>query len=288
MSPLSPKTITRLDPTVPLLWRDGETIQIGIEGTLRVAVTAPWVEKLVARMAAGFRRASFDVIAHGVGAPRAEARSLLHRLEPLLVDEREAPRAAWIECIDVADARCEYRLRDALRDEGVPDGDRADPDDIGIVLVEGAAAALQLARYLRDDITHLPVSLERGRTTVGPLIVPGRSPCLSCRDQHERDRDDAWPRMHVQLIGRSAGPVSAARIAEVATSAARLLWTDAPDGSFVEISADGQREQRSLTFHAECLCRETSFRSPRGSETAPALPDRRTATTTPTMYARRA
>ena len=36
MSPLTPKTITRLNPAVPLLWRDGTTVQAGTDGELRI------------------------------------------------------------------------------------------------------------------------------------------------------------------------------------------------------------------------------------------------------------
>lgn len=92
MSPLSPKTITRLDPGVPLLWRDSETLQLGVDGDVRLPVDAPWVVPLLTRMAEGFRMNSFDVIAHGAGAPRREAQLLLARLRPLLVDD--APRTA--------------------------------------------------------------------------------------------------------------------------------------------------------------------------------------------------
>lgn len=286
MPPLTPKTITRLDPAVPLLWRDAETLQIGLEGTLRIPASAPWVEKLVARMASGFRRPMFDVVAHGLGAPRAEARMLLARLEPLLVDDAPTARAAWVETIHVTDARCEFRMRDALADEGISEGDRTEPDDIGVVLIEGAAAALHFARYLREDTAHLPVAIERGSTTIGPLVVPGVTACLSCRDQHERDRDPAWPRMHAQLIGRPAGPVSAARIADAATLVARLLADPATDGDAVEITSDGRRAWRSVTFHEECRCREQSFLSLPGSATEHARPDLPTGTTTPRAYAR--
>lgn len=286
MSPLTPKTITRLDPSVPLLWRDGETLQVGLEGTLRIAASEPWVEKLLGRMAAGFRRATFDVIAHAAGAPRAEARMLLARLEPLLVDDATTPRAAWVESIDLLDGRCEYRMRDALLDEGVPAGFRDDPGDIGIVLVEGAAAALHFSRYLREDTAHLPVAFERGRTTIGPLVVPGDSPCLTCRDSHERDLDDAWPRMHAQLIGRAAGPISAAQVAEAATLVAGLLVETASPGSFVEVSGDGRRVWRSVTFHEECRCRAQSFPSLPGIGTAHAPLAPLNGPTTARAYAR--
>lgn len=288
MSPLSPKTITRLDPGVPLLWRDSETLQLGVDGDVRLPVDAPWVVPLLTRMAEGFRMNAFDVIAHGAGAPRREAQLLLARLRPLLVDDAPAPRSAWVETIGMTDGRCEYRMREALADEGVEPGDRADSRDCGVILVRGAAAALHLAIYLREDITHLPVALERGRTTVGPLVIPGETPCLSCRDAHERDRDPAWPRMHAQLVGRNPGPIGAAQVAEAATLAARLLAEGASGGSFVEVSESGGRVWRSVRFHEECRCREQPSRSLRESATAPSLPVRPNATTTATGFARRA
>ncbi len=284
--PLSSRTITRLDPAVPLLWRDGDTLQIGIEGTLRIPASAPWVEQLLARMAAGFRRAAFDVIAHSVGAPRAEARALYARIDPLLIDEITTHRAAWVDSSDVLDGRCGYRMREALLDEGVPSGDRRSPGDVAVVLVEGAAAALHLARYLREDIPHLPVALERGRSTVGPLVVPGESPCLSCRDAQERDRDPAWPRLHAQLIGRTAGAISAARIAQAATAVATMLAAPSADGGVVSLSGGVRSELPPVRFHAECRCREQSFLSQPGSGTAPVRLDRQNATTTPRGYAR--
>lgn len=286
MSPLSSTTITRLDPAVPLLWRDGDTLQLGVDGDVRLTVDAPWIEPLLARMAGGFRLAAFDVIAHGVGAPRQEARALLGRLRPLLVEDVDVGGAAWVESIDIFDGRSEYRMREALIDEGVAQGSRSSRHDVGVILVEGAAAALQFARYLRDDTAHIPVSFERSRFTVGPLIVPGATPCLACRDAHERDRDAAWPRLHAQLIGRSAGTVSTAHVAEAAAMVARLLSSAAAPGEFVEVSESRGRVWRSVTFHEECRCRDLSSRSPRGTATELAPPAPLSAPTTPRAYAR--
>lgn len=286
MPPLTPKTITRLDPASPLLWRDGDTLQFGVDGAIRVNAEAPWVEPLLTRMAAGFRRGSFDVVAHAAGAPREEARMLLARLQPLLRDDPQAPRAAWVESVDIADGRCEYRMREALADEGVPAGARSDRGAVGVILIRGAAAALQVACHLREDTPHLPVAIERGRTTVGPLVVPGLSPCLSCRDAHERDRDPAWPRMHAQLIGRGDARISAARIAEAGALAARLLARPDADGACVVVSAEGERVWRSVRFHEECRCRELSSPSRPGSATAPAPLARPNETRTAREYAR--
>ena len=72
MSPLTPPTLTRLDPRY-LLWRDERTVQFGLDGAVRPQVDEPWVERLLQRLSAGIRSGSFDVVAHGLGAPRGGA-----------------------------------------------------------------------------------------------------------------------------------------------------------------------------------------------------------------------
>lgn len=285
--PLTPPTRMRLDPSVPLLWRDERTVQVGLEGALHVTADEPWVELLLSRMSAGFRRGSFDVIAHGVGAPRDDARRLLARVEHLLVDSDPRHRPAWVENIGVTDARGEYRMREALADEGIMLVDPAVPDAVAVVLVQGVAASVQFARYLREDIPHLPVSFEPGHLTVGPLVMPGESPCLACRDAHRRDEDPAWPLLHSQMIGRGPDTLRAAQVADAGLLVAMLLRSDeSMPARSVRVSADGSRVWRSATFHEECRCRAPSFPSPRGSATAPALRVLPTATTTGPAFAR--
>lgn len=289
MAPLTPTTLTRLDPAYPVLWRDAQTLQLGADAAMVVDAEDPWVEPLLRALSEGFRRSAFDVIAHSVGAPRAEARALLQRLHPLLRDDQPDETPLWVDAINLSDARAEARMREALLDEGFPDGSRVDLQHIGIILIEGAAAALQLAPYLRADLPHLPVAFDAGGVTVGPLVVPGKTPCLSCRDGHDRDRDAAWPLLHAQLVARAAGPLSSARVAEGASLVARLLRSPRSDVTPVaQLTADGTIEWRSVTFHAECRCREQSFRSPRESETAHARRDLPRATTRSPEFARRA
>lgn len=270
MPPLTPTTLTRLNPALPLLWRDERTLQLGLDGDLRVEAEDPWVEHLLSRMRAGFRRGSFDVIAHALGAPRDGARALLGRLEHLLVDDAPSPRAAWVERLGVTDARTEHRLRESLSDEGVAVGEHGSRSDTAVVLLAGCAAAVQLAPHLRDDITHLPVAVGRDQVTVGPLVEPGRTPCLTCRDLHARDRDPAWPRLHTQLVARDPGRVRAALIAGAGAIAARLLAAPpSAESEVVQLSADGSRDSRAVRFHEECLCRVPSSRSLPGTAREP-------------------
>lgn len=284
--PLTPPILTRLTPAAPLLWRDESTLQLGDDGDMRFDAGEPWVELLLSRLRSGFRRTSFDVIAHAAGAPRDAARALLARIAPLLLDDPPAPRPAWVESIGLTDGRSDYRMRDSLADEGVTLVDHGTADAAAVVLVRGAAAALQFARHLRDDTPHLPVAFEPGRVTVGPLVIPGASACLACRDAHSTALDPAWPLLHAQMIDRDPGRVRAAQVAEAGRLAAQLLAEDEGAGPVVRVSADGSREWRSVTFHEECRCREPWSPSRRGTSTAPAPLDQPISTTTTTRFAR--
>lgn len=279
MSPRPTPAITRLDARYPLLWRDERTVQFGLERLVSVDVDEPWVEPLLLRLRAGIRPAAFDVVAHGVGAPRAAARELLATLRPVLVTDPTPTPPVSIEGVNLSDGRCQERMRQAVEDEGISVVDAADAGAVALVLIEGAAAALQLAPYLRDDRPHLPIAFEHQAAVIGPLVIPGRTPCLSCRDEHERRRDPAWPMLHAQLVGRPVS-ISAARIAHAANLAARVLRTPLEQtGMMVRISPDGRPLWRSVRHHEGCRCLDLSSRSPQGTETAPAPLVPRSATT---------
>lgn len=285
MSPRTTTTITRLDPRYPLLWRDERTVQFGLEAAVTVDLDGPWVEPLLMRLRHGIRMTSFDVVAHGVGAPRKAARDLLDRLRPLLVGEQPVAPPSWVDGVNVTDGRSQERMRQALLDEGIPEAAAHEPGAVAVVVVEGAAAALQFASYLRDDVPHLPIAFERQAATIGPLVLPGRTPCLSCRDAHEQQRDPAWPLLHAQLVGRPV-EITGARIAQAADLAARVLRTPpGSTGAMVRVSPDGRIAWRSVPHHEGCPCLELSSRSLRGIERDSAPLDPRSETTRSPAYA---
>ena len=59
------------------------------------------------------------------------------------------------------------------------------------------------------DIPHLAVAVTGARAVIGPLVIPGRTSCLRCRDLHLADADDTWPRAAVQWAARRPGPAAA-------------------------------------------------------------------------------
>jgi hypothetical protein len=53
-----------------------------------------------------------------------------------------------------------------------------------------------------EQVPHLPVLTGPTGTVLGPLVLPGRGPCLRCLDLHRSDRDPRWPRVLAELLSR--------------------------------------------------------------------------------------
>ena len=66
---------------------------------------------------------------------------------------------------------------------------------------------------------HLAASAREAIGVVGPLVLPGRTACLSCLELARSDRDPAWPLILAQLAGQVAQPVACAATLAAAVAA---------------------------------------------------------------------
>jgi bacteriocin biosynthesis cyclodehydratase domain-containing protein len=74
-----------------------------------------------------------------------------------------------------------------------------------VVHVEDRAVDVAAAtRLVAIGTDHLAVVVHEAGAVVGPLVLPGLTPCHRCLDLHRRDADDRWPTMAVQLRERYA------------------------------------------------------------------------------------
>jgi hypothetical protein len=74
-----------------------------------------------------------------------------------------------------------------------------------VVLVDAGVADPVRHTPLRDaDVPHLSVVLREASVLVGPLVVPGRTACLTCVELHRTDADPAWPVIAAQLVADRA------------------------------------------------------------------------------------
>jgi hypothetical protein len=125
------------------------------------------------------------------------------------------------------------------------------------------AAADQDAMAL--DIPHLAVAATGARAVIGPLVIPGRTSCLRCRDLHLADADPSWPRAAVQWSARKPGPVAAGlahlsgawaalQVLAVVDAGPAQVYVPVMDGAFIVGLPDAGFTLEPRPPHPLCGC----------------------------------
>jgi bacteriocin biosynthesis cyclodehydratase domain-containing protein len=128
----------------------------------------------------------------------------------------------------------------------------------------GASLAPEWLRRVRRR-PHAMVMVKETTAQIGPLVVPGRTPCLRCLELARADRDPAWPVLAAQLVGeaRAVEPCDVALASAAASLAAMFLlaWIDDPEGcsplagGTVELAlSELALRRRTVVAHPDCGC----------------------------------
>jgi bacteriocin biosynthesis cyclodehydratase domain-containing protein len=123
-------------------------------------------------------------------------------------------------------------------------------------------------------LPHLLIEERDASILVGPLVVPGRTPCLHCLDLHRRDRDAAWPALSAQIATAPEGPGTTAistLMTAIGIAAAQVLGhLDGLEvetaGASIEVAPAALIRRRSWAPHPACRC----VRRPSGRASATA------------------
>jgi hypothetical protein len=116
-------------------------------------------------------------------------------------------------------------------------------------------------RFLAAGLTHVVGTTYERVGVVGPLVRPGRTPCLRCLELHRRDRDRAWPLVAAQLGAAQACDVVLASQVAALLAAAVLAEVDDPAaphelaGARLELRwPSGRPLLRRWPAHPACGC----------------------------------
>ena len=134
-----------------------------------------------------------------------------------------------------------------------------------VVLAPTCLEHLDEARQLLLDGTpHLLAEVRDTTGVVGPLVLPGRTPCLRCLDLTRSDLDPSWPALSAQLAcaGRTReacdGPLALAVAAQAAMQVLALVDGTADPaclGGTLELALpDWRWRRRSWPLHPDCGC----------------------------------
>ncbi|WP_062443134.1 ThiF family adenylyltransferase [Herbidospora daliensis] len=138
---------------------------------------------------------------------------------------------------------------------GLMDG-AAGPDLV--VLAPTGSPDPMLAHDLTTlGIPHLLATCAEGCGAVGPLVVPGQSPCLACVELTRRDRDPGWPSVRAAVRGQSGcDTVTSGLVAgQAAGQALAFLDRRGIDAAgTAEILPDLVWRRRVWPRHPRCRC----------------------------------
>ena len=267
--------ILRLDPSRPLVWRSPFSLQIGVDP---VAVVLDEVDdgdaRIIATLATGATRTALDRSATAAGVRPARVDELLQRLEPALLrgsraitepPERVAVRGAVDGRASIgrvlAEAGC------TIVDGPASGTARAPAAQAAVLVSHHVADPLEHQTWLRRDIPHLPIVFGERAVTIGPLVVPGVSPCLACLEQQRADADPAWLAIGSQLWGRRAAAESGLTATLAALEALTMLRELAAgrgtSGTSIRLDvADDSRTVTQWAASARCGCRGLELSAP--------------------------
>lgn len=218
----------RLDPRLPLVWRDPQTLQIGVD---RPRVLVPELssrhERIVSAVAAGHGRGGVAVLARHVGSDAREVEAVIERIAPALV----TGRSVAVPVVEVAgSSELALEVAGVLAELGLDvrrvtadHGDGPELPDLGVAVADHVHDPVVSASWLRRDIPHLHVVLGDSLCRVGPVVVPGETACAHCLDLFRAEVDEGWGVIAAQLSGRPAAPAGPVIAREIAARVARRV-----------------------------------------------------------------
>lgn len=272
----------RLDPALPIVWRSPRDLQLG--GVRPVAVIpdpGPAELGVLRALSAGASESTLHTIGAALGTSDTAVDALLERLEPAFAADASPATGATVALggdFDLVAELATFLRR--LRHHPIDAADAAsDQVDVAVLVASWVVAPGAHLPWLAADVPHLPIVFDELGAEVGPLVRPGRGPCLRCIHLWRRDADAAWPAIAAQLAGSAPAPRSA-RAAHEALALATSVVDDlvrsgrtALDAATVRISGSAGSpppRPRPLEAHPECGCRALA-----GTATAPARLDAR-------------
>ncbi|HLS49718.1 MAG TPA: hypothetical protein VK024_06960 [Actinomycetaceae bacterium] len=159
----------------------------------------------------------------------------------------------------------EDRVRALLRSQHEQVAISAPPrtrPDLVVMCIQDVAEPQRIRPLMREDVPHLVISQHELSALVGPLVVPGMTPCVQCIEMRRAEADSCWPAIATQLLGARERRLPAA----VAVTAAGFGLTEVlafldhrevttAGRSLVVTGTSGGPRGVEWQFHPRCGCR---------------------------------
>lgn len=202
---------------------------------------------------------------------RAEARHLSAQgwAADGVAQRLERRRGSYVEIVhdagttDIAAGVRELLTRSGVRASAEP----VDRPTLVVVMATGVGARSLVDALANEELTHLLVQAQQDGVEVGPLVVPGKTPCVRCADLQRAEWDPHWLALLAQVerpladSERSAAAVSVLTCHAAAIETVSQLLVVIDSGAAADHSTVvfiGPRatdtETRTVGVHPACGC----------------------------------
>jgi hypothetical protein len=267
--------VLRIDPSAPPLWRTPDSLQLGYDPALAVLEDVPdGAEQVLHALASGTSRRRLEAVAREAGL--ADLDGLLVRLGPALVRASAGPPPLTIAVDGPADLATLVAPWFGPPATGAP--------DVAIVVAHHLVPPADTVKRLAADVPHIAVVFGDQAAVVGPFVVPGRTPCLRCAEEHRLD-EPSWRAVAAQLLRRGPARTSTSIRTKLtacgalgdALDALREAGRTGLEGTALRIAPDGSISRVPRPWHDRCSCRSpdaaaSSAPAPPGTGTGDAPP----------------
>lgn len=253
--------LLRIDPTLPVVWRNPHTFSIGVHPPL-VTVTGvdDRVLALLHALTTGVSLAGALAIGEHAGMTSADVHECLKTLSPVLTARKPRPLpSVGIVSSVVHTAHFAQVFSDLGHSVSTSAGDSSNGEEM-ILLAHFVLPASRYRTWLSGDRVHTPVRFSDQTIVIGPRITPGIGPCMRCVWENDKEGEPDLLALSTQLSVMKA----ASDTPELATLAAwhtsRLISTTTPGLTLgIDVYSRGVDEWvEPVSPH--CLCGDIGHR----------------------------
>lgn len=297
-----------IDPALPLCWEDPQTLRLGFDhAEARITAPSAGTQRLLGVLQRGLPLSELPRASLLVGATAAERRALIELVAPVLVTrpiggangstraisrggsngERRETSAVGTAPVDTRRLRIAVLGRGGAAESLRSAVGRAGWESLNWSLLPSEALASEhvtpdlcivVERFMEPPATfhelaasgvpHLAVRFTDRSVRIGPLVIPGRAPCISCLHLREVAHDPGLPALAAQLHGRfpaAETPASAEFASALALAFVHRRWDESDWQRVTQLRLTVERgmpstipEEHSVLAHPDCACATAS------------------------------
>lgn len=258
--------VFRLPAHLPLLWTSANSVQVGVDPPrARVDNVPDSAAPLLHALREGTPASGLAMLADVHQVSQDWVDHLVESLRPVL-DTPAPVRALRLETWSTSQAitgltalahltGVHMTVPEVITDETEPSA------DLVFLVADYLVHPRWADHLLRHNVSHCPVVFSDQTITVGPVVTPGETPCLTCVEFHRRDDTIGWLEVSSQLWGKNS-PLTTTTNIGMAWALMILLVTP---GGMAGVTAgftravfrvdEGKVSWEDTTFHPDCDCR---------------------------------